>query len=86
MPVARDARKLCRKLDRFPWSTALFGADLLFRVMAFGARRDFGASDNHTAKATALRWFRSRLPISRLHYNSGNLQGRMAGNVPEGSV
>jgi hypothetical protein len=27
-----------------------------------------------------------RLPISRLHYNSGNLQGRMAGNVPEGSV
>ena len=25
-------------------------------------------------------------PISRLHYDSGNLQGSIAGNVPKGSV
>jgi hypothetical protein len=27
-----------------------------------------------------------RTPISRLHYNSGRLAGRVAGNVPKGSV
>ena len=44
--------------------------------------KDFEATID---SARAFLYAASR-PISRLHYNSGNSEGRMAGNVPEGSV